>query len=1252
MVFYASSFLVQSVRKRDGRVVSFDKNRIVSAVSRAMQASGEGDTRRDPLLIADRAIKRLTEKYPRGGVPSIEAIQDIVEESLILLDFPKTAKAYILYRSERAHIRENKKVIPEHVQAFAKESKKYFRNPLSEFIYYRTYSRWIEDEERRETWIETVDRYINFMRENIGDKLTSAEYGELREAILRQEVMPSMRLLWSAGHAARKSNVAAYNCSFIAPSKLEDFAEIMYLLMCGTGVGYSVESQTVQQLPIVKRQTGEKLPMHVVGDSKEGWANAFTLGLKTWYEGRDIAFDYSLLRPAGARLSTMGGRSSGPEPLRALLDFSRSKIAARQGRRLSNLDIHDIICKTGEVVVMGGVRRSALISLSDLDDKEMRHAKTGQFYLVEPQRSMANNSAVYNQQPSATEFMQEWLALAQSGTGERGIFNRGSLEKQLPSRRWKVFSRHHGTSGTNPCITGDTLVYVADGRGHIPIRKLAEEGKDVPVFSYNKRGKIVVRYMRNPRVTGEKKPVYAVLFDDGSSVKTTANHKFKLKSGVYKDAKDLIAGDSLAIVTKFEASMKDIFSEANPRSQDYWWLNSGQARNEAEHRLIAGFHYNTAIPPGSVVHHRDRDAQNNHPANLEILSKQAHDRLHGDLMEGDRNPMRRALVEWDQQTWDTYRQKHSKNNSGRDNKNFSGVSHEELKNHMLRLTKEIGRRISHAEWIAYAQEQGLPQHFSKWRMDHLGGIIGLAKWAAEKLGFDYINADPRTVRVYQQYTNEGYNCEVRGGTVVIFKNCEVCGVSFITQITARECGVCGISCGLKKKHQDAVFRERYMRALHSAHEQRKQRRREEQAKIFSELKFRLSRDPYKQEWETACETEGISFEISRTSSPFRTYDALKEFSGYYNHKVVSVTFAGYEDVYNGTVDEFHNFFVGGFASLTKNNKRKFVYINNLQCGEIVLRSKQFCNLSEVVARQEDTEESLLRKARLASILGTYQSSLTNFPYISKEWKENCEEERLLGVSITGQWDSPAVRNPETLASMKEIAVRTNEEYAKRLGINASTCVTCVKPSGTVSQLVDAASGMHTRHAKYYIRRVRISATDPLFYMLKDQKFPYHPEVNQDISSATTFVLEFPVKAPEKAIINLSAIDQLKHWEMVKKYFTEHNPSVTVSVGHDEWIETANWLYQRWDILGGLSFLPKSDHAYQLAPYEAISEEKYHELMAKMPQVDFSQIVAYEKEDNTAGAKELACVGGVCEIDIDPEAARAFPERITSESDSN
>lgn len=750
---FSASF--KFVKKRDGRVVSFDQARITNAIYRAMQATGEGSPAQDPQRVSDRVVRELRKKYPSAYIPSIEEIQDVVEEALILMDFPKTAKAYILYRSKRAEVREKQAVIPERVRQLVKESKKYFRNALGEFIYYRTYSRWIEEEGRRETWIETVDRYLNFMRENLADALKEEEYEELKSAILRQEVMPSMRLMWSAGKAARTSNVSAYNCSFIAPSKLSDFAEIMYLLMCGTGVGFSVESQNVQKLPLIQRQTGKALKTHVIEDSKEGWGDALTLGLKAWFSGKDVAFDFSKLRPAGSRLKTMGGRSSGPEPLKALLEFARVKILNRQGKRLSNIDVHDVICKLAEVVVMGGVRRSALVSLSDLDDEEMRLAKTGQFYLSSPHRSMANNSAVYNEKPNATQFFEEWLALAKSGTGERGIFNRGGLNKQLPGRRWKVFEKDWARSGINPC------------------------------------------------------------------------------------------------------------------------------------------------------------------------------------------------------------------------------------------------------------------------------------------------------------------------------------------------------------------------------------------------------------------------------------------------------------------------------------------------GEIILKSKEFCNLTEVVARPEDTETTLLKKIRLATILGTYQSALTNFQYISNEWKKNCETERLLGVSVTGQWDCPAVRSAAVFKKLRDRAIEVNREYAKRFGINPSAAITCVKPSGTVSQLVNSASGMHPRHAQFYIRRVRISATDPLFQMLKDQKFPYHPEVGQLESSATTYVLEFPVKSPKGGVFrnDLSALQQLEYWRIVKENYTEHNPSVTVSVGEDEWIEAANWLYKNWDMLGGLSFLPRAEHVYQLAPYEEITQEKYNELAAKMPDIDFASIVAYEAEDQTAGAHELACVGGVCEVDL-------------------
>ena len=361
------------VTKRDGRVVSFDSSKIGRAVGQAFRATGE----REPHVassIVEAVVERLTREAVR--MPSVEHIQDLVEEELMRQDFPITAKAYILYRAERTEKRKHEKHVPKKMRALADESAQYFAdNPLGYFVYLRTYARWIPEERRRETWVETVDRYVSFMRENLSDKLSDAEYVEVRTAILTHEVMPSMRLLQFAGDPARRCNSCAYNCTFIAPSALTDFAEIMYLSMQGCGVGFSVESEHVEKLPQIARQHAGPTPTHIVQDSKEGWCDALTLGLETWYDGRDVTFDFSHIRHAGARLKTMGGKASGPGPLRALLAFAREKIRARQGRRLRTIDVHDIICKIGECVVSGGVRRTAMISLSDLDDPELRDAK-------------------------------------------------------------------------------------------------------------------------------------------------------------------------------------------------------------------------------------------------------------------------------------------------------------------------------------------------------------------------------------------------------------------------------------------------------------------------------------------------------------------------------------------------------------------------------------------------------------------------------------------------------------------------------------------------------------------------------------------------------------------------------------------------------------------------------------------------------------------------------------------------------------
>lgn len=648
------------------------------------------------------------------------------------------------WSSGRGYIVDNK--------ALVAESSKYFQSSYQEMIFYQFYSRWQPELGRRETWIEAIDRYMAYMKLKVGDSLTDTEYDEIRDALLNQEICPSMRLLWSAGKACDATNVTAYNCAYVAPTNWKDLSEIMYVSMCGAGCGFAVENENVSQFPVIKEQTGKKLDKIVVDDSRDGWCEAFLLAATAWADGSGVEIDYSMVRPAGARLETMGGRASGPAPLIELMDFARAKMLAAQGRQLTALELHDIICQIGLIVVAGGVRRSALISLSELKDTDMRDSKAGNFWENNGQRSMANNSAVYETKPSAADFLDEWTALVKSGTGERGIFNRGELVNQVPDRRWQ-----------------------------------------------------------------------------------------KLKD-----------------------------------------------------------------------------------------------------------------------------------------------------------QKQVG-------------------------------------------------VNP--------------------------------------------------------------------------------------------------------------------------------------------------------------------------------------------CGEIYLRSKQFCNLTSIVVRPDDTMEDLSRKMRLATLLGTYQATLTDFGYLGDDWKKNCEEEQLLGVSITGYFDNDLIRNDDNLDQLREESIKANELYSARFGSNKSTAITCVKPHGNSGQLLYVGSGMHPWFSKYYIRRVRISVNDPLMKMVEQQGIPVLPEVGYSTSTASTMVMEFPIKAPEGALTNkdLSAIDMLTEWKRLKEHFTEHNPSVTIYSSDEEWLDIANFVYKNWDNVGGLSFLPRSEHVYQLAPYEEITEEEYNLRKDTFKDIDFSMLSDFEKEDQTTGAKELACVGGNCEV---------------------
>ena len=619
-----------------------------------------------------------------------------------------------------------------------------FPNDCSEFIYNRTYSRWLEEEGRRESWDETVQRYIQFLEVSVKD-IPEKTIRKIREYTTSFQVMPSMRLLWAAGPAAYRDHTCVYNCAYANIDSTEAFAECLYILMCGCGFGFGVSQKHVDKLPVVAEYGSEMLSEYLIPDSKEGWADSIKILMDALYRGKDIPMDYSTIRPEGARLGTMGGRASGPAPLIRVHQFIREVFNQAQGRKLTTLECHDICNQIAECVVSGGVRRSSQISLSDLDDDEMRTAKVWPFPL---RRAMSNNSAVFYEKPTAVQFLKEWAELAGSGTGERGIFNLGDARNNSPSRRTS-----HLIEGTNPC------------------------------------------------------------------------------------------------------------------------------------------------------------------------------------------------------------------------------------------------------------------------------------------------------------------------------------------------------------------------------------------------------------------------------------------------------------------------------------------------GEIMLRDKQFCNLSEVVIRPDDDLDSLLDKVETATWMGVIQSTLTEFQYLRKKWRTNCEVERLLGVSLTGQLDNPTILDATALRAMKSRALKIAKKASTILKIQEPKAITCVKPSGTVSQLVNCASGIHPRYSKYYLRRYRISSTDPLLSMMKDQGVKFYPEVGQNESDATTFVCEFPVGSPNSSITRseFNAMNQLEWYKTVQTNWCEHNASMTVYVKDNEWFEVGNWVYKNWKIVNGLSFLPYDGGKYKLAPYQEIDEATFKHLQSTMPKIDYSKLSKYEKDDNTSGAKTYACVGDKCDI---------------------
>lgn len=888
------------------------------------------------------------------------------------------------------------------------------------YIHKSRYARFLPEEGRREHWDETVDRYFDFFQQDLderhGYKPGALLVSELKDAVLNLSVMPSMRSLMTAGEALRRDNIAGYNCSFLPIDRPRAFAEALYILMCGTGVGFSCERQEISNLPIVPSSFERTAFDIVVGDSKMGWAIAFETLIACLYAGTIPHIDYSEVRPAGSPLKVFGGRASGPEPLRDLFEFTIRMFRNAAGRKLNSLEVHEIVCKTGEIVVVGGVRRSALISLSNLSDHRMRDCKSGQWWLEKPYLALANNSVAYTEKPEVGQFMEEWTALYKSRSGERGIFNReGAISKMLRIGR----RDHRHNFGTNPCVTGDTMLLTK--HGYAPIKSLV--GVETEIWNGLQWSKVT------PFSTGVN-PLVQVTLSDGTSLTCTPYHKFVVQDGYksqpYKvDARHLMLGQKLA---KFDMPV----------------VSAGKGDDHG------------AIPLQSSLEQR---------------------------------------ISWFSQLMD---------NAG---SVFSGG------NDTLQLVSDDREFLTGVRLLLTTL--GVQANVAL--MKRAKGVA--TSYAVEERALYALSIDQADT--YHLLSNVG----------VVFERLNV-------------------RCAPPQR--DA---RRFVTVVSVVDLQREE--------------------------ETFCVTEPL----------------------------------------NGTAT---------FNGIVTGN-----------CGEIVLRPRGLCNLSEAVVRQSDGVGDLKEKIRLAAIIGTWQSTLTTFGFVEPEWSANAEDERLLGVSLTGIYDNALMRGDkglDTLAvkleAFKAAAIKANRLEANEIGITPSVAITTVKPSGTVSQLVNSPSGIHQGHSEYYIRRVTGDNKDPITAFMVDAGIPHEPNAAKPQEMT---VFSFPVKLG-RGTTTRDSVSAAQHLELVNAYNThwsEHAVSCTISVREHEWPSVGGWVYDHFDELAGLSFLPhfEGDNSYSQLPYETISREEYEAMLASMPtDINWEDLRFYERGiDTVTATREFACVGNTCEI---------------------
>lgn len=1432
-------------------------------------------------------------------------------------------------------------------------------NPYRNFIALSRYARWLETEQRRETWKETVQRYISFMKSHMLKNYNYDNediFNEIESAILEHKIMPSMRGLMTAGPALDRDNVAIYNCSTIAVDSPRAFDEAMYILMNGTGVGFSVEQKYVDCLPVVSEDFYPTDTVIVVEDSKLGWAKAYKELIALLYQGQMPKWDLTKLRPAGTRLKVFGGRASGPEPLDMLFRFTVKTFQNAAGRRLKPIECHDIMCKIGEIVVSGGVRRSALISLSDLSDFEMAKAKSGQWWEDNGQRALANNSAVYYSKPNVSQFLREWRNLYDSKSGERGIFNLDGVRRHVAKYGRRDASK---IVSTNPCLTGDSLLMTEDGwisfekayikandnnivvDGRVSYRASDDGIEHKQNWIFDKSVGHNAQTMKASKVflTQKNSDIVKIDTTSGYSVRLTPDHLVMTQKGMV-EAQHLKPKDKI-LITKGHLPEEELGMPKTLEEKEAVLMG-----------LIAG--------DGTFTRGVSRSGSKENGRNI----------AHICLWNKDRD-MADNICQWISDIQDNNELNIMSLNNQPFAKPFLYLV--PLKNKIEVRSTFLALHLEKKYGFSPDSKHTVPNHFIEFAASRAARfyVAGLA-FCDGTVNF-YNKIGSSSARIAQ--SNKKMLCDVQ---LILLSN----GIhSAVYSRKPAGFRLLPDGRGWKKEYPVKELFELVISA--NAYE-------------FTKVVGYL--DGYKQE------RAERTFTKSRKQNAYAT--------------VLSVTEDGNEDVY-----------------CLQENERRILCANGItmrRCSEILLRSNQFCNLTEVIIEENDTEESLKEKIRLATILGTWQSTLTNFKYIRKIWKDNSEEERLLGVSMTGIFGNKLTSTSgqnlaDLLDRLREYSIEINKKESEILGIQQSTAITCVKPSGcrpwdaltttssgiltlqevffdsghiegnswhsfnspyhalqgpyksaitktfdngkeevfsikmsygmevrstanhrwfvkeryksgakrvpvnewvetrnlvagdifdinlgiydstseyvfkklnsralsmrsdaneirqpeqmspsiawflgylwgdgamspgkyrirfidanvanlekiqriffdefglesnihkasqhraahtldvgskmlwhwcikngvwkydtdgsidlipecvrrsskesiiafiaglldadgcvvnrigkertmtlatadedfgrhiqdvsaavgivwgrshntagknlqkkksmwlmtmepdttvdsfnllekhsekmkyksdlpwsplvrntsgtrifgkvesvssigiketfdieventhwyyagaikshnTVSQLALVSSGIHPWHAPYYIRTVRAINNDPITNFLKDIGIPNEPDF---MKPNDTTVFSFPIKAPEGAVVttDLTAIDHLNIWKTYRAHWTEHNPSVTINVRENEWVEVASWVYENFDDIGGVSFLPYSEHTYKQAPYQEITKEEYDEMVEKMPKhIDWSRLSEYEKEDGTKGVQELSCTSSTgCEI---------------------